>query len=65
MKTLIKRRAFSSVNNRDSQLHDIIQNYISVKSTPSRLKLLLEYSFGALKDPTRGEYVSAVGDLSS
>lgn len=34
-------------------------------SRSQRLKLLTEFAFGALRDPTRADYVAAVGDLTS
>jgi hypothetical protein len=38
---------------------------VSVPTTTQRLKLLTSFAFGALRDPTRADYVAAVGDLSS
>jgi hypothetical protein len=48
-----------------SNLLDLVQEYVSVPSTTQRLKLLTQFAFGALKDPTRADYVAAVGDLTS
>ena len=54
IKTLSKqKRLFSSATtniSRSSDLQDILKNYISVKSPFQRMKLLLEYSFAALRD---------------
>ena len=56
-------RKFKSI--KDSHLTDLIQAYIPVQSPVQRFKMLVEYSLGAVKEPTRADYVAAVGDLSS
>ncbi len=52
----------STVN---SSTQDLILNYVPLSGQAQRLRYLLEYSIGALKDPKRADYVAAVGDLSS
>ena len=46
-------------------LEDIVRNYARVSSAQERMKLLLQVSLGALRDPERADLVSACGDLSS
>jgi hypothetical protein len=59
----ISKRTFSSKFH--PNLGDIILNYKSVTEPKTRLKALVKHSIEALKDPTRADAVSAVGDLSS
>jgi len=47
------------------ELEDIVRNYKSISSPQERLRLLLEVSMGALRNPERADLVSACGDLSS
>lgn len=44
---------------------DLIKNFIPLQNNLERMKLLLNYSVEAIKDPTNGEAVSFVGDLSN
>eukprot|EP00347_Sterkiella_histriomuscorum_P016389 403353374 len=49
---------------KESSLKDLIQNFTPVNPS-ERLQLLLKYSLSSLQDPTKADYVAAVGDLSS
>ncbi len=55
-------RRFSTRPNQG--VKDLIQSYESL-TNPSRLGLLLRSAVGALRDPTRADLVSTVGDLTS
>jgi ubiquinone biosynthesis protein COQ4 len=44
---------------------DILKNFTPLSTNFERLTLLLNYSIDAIKDPSNGDAVSAVGDLSN
>ena len=46
-------------------MEDIVRNYKSIRDPKDRFSMLLQASFGALRDPNRADLVSACGDLSS
>lgn len=64
-KLFINQSKYCFTSNINNSLKDIVKNFVPVNSNFERLSLLLKSAFEGFKDPTNGNAVSEVGDLSN